>query len=335
MNADIWKGKNAPDVQINANYFLQKCLEFYPKGVMSLGWTSFNDASGSYSWENVYEAFDLLKVKNNIQTEITFAIRMQWAVNSLFRLVWLQQHTNCTFTIWSHDSDRFTAESVDSTAAANDRLLLFRYFFSNHLIYYDLAAATVQLNATLLKSSKEAITEQLNNSDDLLVRSYLLNEFRFEPTLWSYSKEKEKIYESDFASVMFQHGAEYISRKEYKAEDNLVIYEVHSAFEMFEYNSSVRVDSSESDTLTTTTTAATLASNNSVGQNDEKDNIAVAVDSKIKANTVSGVKISIRGDSTDLNQLGSINFFVGMNGLVKIYKGNKLDQEANIQPSNK
>ena len=167
--------------------------------------------------------------------------------------------------------------------------------------------------------SRETIHEQINNSDDVLVRSYLLNEFRFEPTMWSRLNENT-IYESDYSAVMIGHGAEYISKKEYKAEDNLIIYEVHGAIELFEYNNNTNELSSIS--ISTSTTTATVAA--AVNNNNNNDDNNLAVDSQIKANTVSCVKISIRRSLKNL--IGSINFYIHMNGLVKIYVGNKMDQ---------
>ncbi len=243
---------------------------------------------------------------------------MQWAVNSVYRLIWLQKHTNCTFTIWSHATDKFTTETSDSSLTTNDRIYLFRYFLANHLIYYDLAPG---LNSTELTIPKEIIQEKLKNSDDILVRSYLLDKFRFEPNLWSCLNENT-IYESDYSTVMTKHSAEYISLKEYKAQDNLIIYEVHGAFELFEHNNTNEIISN-------------ISSPNLTVQQQNNDDNNLAVDSQIKSNTVSCVKISIRRSLKNQISIGSINFYIYMNGLVKIYIGNKMDQEANIQSSNK
>ena len=57
-------------MKIHPVFFLKKSIELYPKCILSLGWTSFNDASMSanYTWENVYSVFQLLKNSNILHT---------------------------------------------------------------------------------------------------------------------------------------------------------------------------------------------------------------------------------------------------------------------------
>jgi len=291
-------------VKINPVFFLKKSIELYPKCILSLGWTSFNDASMSanYTWENVYSVFQLLKNSNilHTNTEITFAIRMQWSVRSLFRLIWLHKFTNCSFTIWSHDTDEINS---------HDQMLLFRNYLPNHLVYYDLA----QNHDSILKS-------KIYDQD--LLKSYLNeNNNKFNPNLWIINSN-EFIYECDYSALMISNGAKYTSRKEYKAKDKIKVYEVYGSFEIISNDSKLNAYAN-------------------ISQNDERENnIAIDNSSNEKIDSISCLKISLRSSFNSLNESdmnsnpnGSINFYVYINGLVQIYVGNKMEQEANLQPS--
>ena len=111
-------------------------------------------------------------------------------------------------------------------------MFLFRKYLSNFLVYYDLPSEQNNLFKSIVNEN-EKIDDFLSNSIDPLVKSYS-NEIRFNPLLWVKSNS-DFIFECDHSALMINNGAKYTSKKQYKAQDNLVIYEVYGSFEIFSY----------------------------------------------------------------------------------------------------
>ena len=148
------------------------------------------------------------------------------------------------------------------------------------------------------------------------------------------------------SALMLNRGATFLSKKQYKAKDNSKIYELHGKFEIFplekKYEDSKAARESP-DFIASINTPYT----NNTGVNEVNDNnIAVNVNSLNIENQITGcIRISIRSgsnfkDSDSLqtilenNQPGSISVLIFTNGLVKIYTGNTLTEEANFPASN-
>lgn len=107
LNADILQGLNSPMNIIEGPSFIKKCLDNYPKGALSLGWTTNNNNLGNYQWSDVYKMFQLLRNEKILEstTEVTFPVRLLWSINSVSRLIWLEKFTNRSLTLWSHHTD--------------------------------------------------------------------------------------------------------------------------------------------------------------------------------------------------------------------------------------
>ena len=107
LNADILQGINSPMNIIEGALFINTCLKNYPKGALSLGWTTNNNSLGNYQWSDVYKMFQLLKNEKILEssTQLTFPVRLLWSINSINRLAWLEKFTNGSLTLWSHKTD--------------------------------------------------------------------------------------------------------------------------------------------------------------------------------------------------------------------------------------
>ena len=141
------------------------------------------------------------------------------------------------------------------------------------------------------------------------------------------------IYQNDFGAIMINNGASFISRKEYKAKDGTDIYEVSGKFEIF----STQINSSSIDINQSVDT------NNSSSINENNDNNIEV--SNLNQENIACTRISLRTNSLidiydDIKDYqsnhspGSINIYLFTSGLVKIFVGNKLEQEANLQAAN-
>ncbi|RNA27924.1 hypothetical protein BpHYR1_028656 [Brachionus plicatilis] len=161
LNADIFQGSNSPQVKIDADMFVRTCTAEYPRGVLSLGWTTRPSSHAAYTWQNVQQAADICERFR--LSNVHFAVRLAWSVRSIDKLVRLHELTNCSFTIWSHDSDKL---------ASCETLLLFRHFFDEKFMFYDLPVQLI----SYLSMNKNEYRTILQKSSDHLIRSYVLDE---------------------------------------------------------------------------------------------------------------------------------------------------------------
>jgi hypothetical protein len=129
LNADVLQGHAAPSVKIDADTFVSTCVQFYPDGVLSIGWTTRPCDETEYTWENIREGVGLCERFGLAADRLHFAVRLSWSLRSLDKLAYLHEKTKCGLTVWSHATDRIhPAESM----------LLLREYFAPHVVYYDL-----------------------------------------------------------------------------------------------------------------------------------------------------------------------------------------------------
>jgi len=226
LNADVFQGINAPSAKIDPHLFINKSLEFYPSGVLSLGWTTTNNQLGQYAWSDVYEAFQILNEKNILHskdTEVTFAVRLLWSANSINRLLWLQRMTGCSLTLWSHSTDRMDCL---------DPLLIFRKYFHPSSVYYDLQPEESQFFLENVAGvDRQTLDKRLSESKNELVRAFMKAEKFIDENKWN--KISGVFYQSDFGALMLQNGATFSSKKQYRVNGTEGIYEFIGSFEMF------------------------------------------------------------------------------------------------------
>ena len=241
-----------------------------------------------------------------------------WSTKSIQRLIWLYSYCKATLTIWSSENDQL---------GSNDRLLLLRKYFAKSAVYYDLpeqqhtffhayAHDTAELNKYLAKSS------------DLLVKYYLRNT----ADLAEYWQSLHGTIMSTLQSaLMLNRGATFLSTKQYKAKDNVKIYELHGKFEIF----STTKANNETQAFTNSTDAVNEANDNNIAVNSGDTNNQVTGCIRISLRTSSNLVIYDGFEANvESHSPGSINIYLFTNGLVKMYVGNKLEQEANIPASN-
>ncbi len=220
LNADIFQGVKSPAIKIDPHFLIDKSLELYPAGVLSLGWTTTNDNQGNYRWSDVYTAFKLLHDKNILSssTEVTFAVRLNWSINSVNRLIWLQKMTNCTFTLWSHFTD--TIKDLDT-------ILLFRKLFHNSLVYYDMQPDEYE-HFQAHAYEPERLENLLKTSTNDVIQSYVKADAFI--NLYDWKTVNGVFYTCDFGSLMFEHGATFVTNSQLKESD---VIEFSGEFEIF------------------------------------------------------------------------------------------------------
>jgi hypothetical protein len=97
LNADILSVKNAPAAQIQPQWFINACQEYYPSGLLSLGWRTNPDSK--YTDDDVDAMIKLCKDLKNV----TFPVRA-----SILRASWvavkrLLEGKGRTLTIWNSE----------------------------------------------------------------------------------------------------------------------------------------------------------------------------------------------------------------------------------------
>ena len=108
--------------------FVQKCMEYFPDAVLSLGWSTcrLEDGSwGDYSAENVDEMLGICKNLANV----TFAVRAIMIVSETSILELNRLLANCpnsSLSVWNHSTDGLTPDNIDRIKSAYpcERLML-------------------------------------------------------------------------------------------------------------------------------------------------------------------------------------------------------------------
>ena len=191
LNADIFQGQNSPAPKIDCSSFIKSCVTNFPSGVLSLGWTTRNEQKAKYTW----------CILDNPNLKLTFAVRLQWCINSINQLQWLQKYTKSTFTIWSHESDYL---------ASLDSILLLRHFFHPSKVYYDLPGKQKQFLIENLKQSSSV----LKSSNNQLVQSYI-KEKNIDLNEWEI--KYGQVMNSERALLLLSNGSAICTRNQYKS----------------------------------------------------------------------------------------------------------------------
>lgn len=98
LNADILQGIDAPSPAIQADEFLQQCAHLYPRGILSIGWTTVSDPLAMYTSENVAEMLAVCQ-KHHLQ-HVTFPVRATYLPRSWENVTRLLQPDGYSLTIW-------------------------------------------------------------------------------------------------------------------------------------------------------------------------------------------------------------------------------------------
>ena len=82
LNADILQGPNSTKVPINSEVFIDLCLKYFPKAILSLGYTTEynkNCLQMKYSQKQMEAMYSLLQRKKCLETKVTFPVRAVFA----------------------------------------------------------------------------------------------------------------------------------------------------------------------------------------------------------------------------------------------------------------
>jgi hypothetical protein len=99
LNADILQGNGANPPKFNAVEFLTFCKKNYPKGILSLGWTTTADPTLGYTQKNIDE---MLQLCQGIE-EVTFPVRACLLPNSWDNLKQLTEKEGYTLSVWNNE----------------------------------------------------------------------------------------------------------------------------------------------------------------------------------------------------------------------------------------
>ncbi|XP_072037285.1 LOW QUALITY PROTEIN: uncharacterized protein [Amphiura filiformis] len=129
VNADIVKGPNSPKDPIPPRVFIDSCNKYFPLTTMSLGFTTYWNATATedlYTWQMI---FDNIQYTYPLKQPVTFPIRAIWCLRSWDKFTWLMGlKDDFSITVWSGAND-----VVDVTGLIN-----LRYYGDSKRIYYDL-----------------------------------------------------------------------------------------------------------------------------------------------------------------------------------------------------
>ncbi len=99
LNADILQGPGGKPSRFDPEEFVSSCLEKYPRGILSLGWTTSCDPGHGYTDEQIAYMLDAGKVL----TEVTFAVRACLLPSSWNVLQRLIEKDRYSLTIWNNE----------------------------------------------------------------------------------------------------------------------------------------------------------------------------------------------------------------------------------------
>ena len=132
LNADILPGPCYDKVCVPVDHarFLSLCKSYFPKGTLSISWTTGKDMTAPenfYDWSQVLSMGQLVF---QISQPITFPVRANLVGRSWEQLRWLIDLSETfTITIWSSTTDNPNVQ---------DLVALWNYFSDKRRIYYDL-----------------------------------------------------------------------------------------------------------------------------------------------------------------------------------------------------
>jgi hypothetical protein len=99
LNADVLTGNGAQASEFDAQAFIALCRNAYPKGILSLGWTTTPNREFPYTRENI----DVMLSLSEGIAEITFPVRACHLPQSWDELRRLIEIDGRTLTIWNNE----------------------------------------------------------------------------------------------------------------------------------------------------------------------------------------------------------------------------------------
>lgn len=117
LNADIVEGPlaNPKQIPVDPTRFF-KGAKLFPNCVLSLGWTTgfASTKKAGYSVKHISDMLELIK-NNDINHEITFAVRAGLVAESMEQMIKLTENSKNTLTLWSavHD-DGFDLDKLNT-----------------------------------------------------------------------------------------------------------------------------------------------------------------------------------------------------------------------------
>jgi len=96
LNADIVQGQGGGPPAVDAGAFIDACTQLYPRGRLSVGWTTTAPPTGGYSADNVDAMLDLCAGR----TGIVFPVRASLLPGSWPALQRLTRHPDAVLSLW-------------------------------------------------------------------------------------------------------------------------------------------------------------------------------------------------------------------------------------------
>jgi hypothetical protein len=97
LNADILSVQNAPSAKIEPQWFIDACQEYYPSGLLSLGWRTNPDST--YTEDDIDAMLELCKDLKNV----IFPVRASILPASWVAVKRLLEGKGRTLTIWNSE----------------------------------------------------------------------------------------------------------------------------------------------------------------------------------------------------------------------------------------
>jgi hypothetical protein len=102
LNADILQGNQASPAKFNAAGFIAACKNIYPRGILSVGWTTYFHPDNGYTRENVDE---MLALCEDVE-QVTFPVLSHFMPNSWEQMERLTERDQFSLTIWGGPVDQ-------------------------------------------------------------------------------------------------------------------------------------------------------------------------------------------------------------------------------------
>lgn len=96
LNADIVQGQGAGPPAVDGGAFIAVCAQLYPRGILSLGWTTAAPPAGGYTVDHVRAMLDLCTGRAGI----VFPVRASLLPGSWAALQDLTRHPDAVLSLW-------------------------------------------------------------------------------------------------------------------------------------------------------------------------------------------------------------------------------------------
>lgn len=123
LHADILRGPGGGIPKFDPSEFIELCKEQYPKGILSLGWTTEGSLNVKYTENMICQMLETVK---DFDYLVTFSIRACYVRSSYLVSKMLLQGVNHTITIWNNES------------VPDDLKSWIKYHFDHDKTFYDL-----------------------------------------------------------------------------------------------------------------------------------------------------------------------------------------------------